>query len=118
VLFECFPYKYWKEGYQHLAWEYGLHHRWIQQPHAISWDRKILLTLLPQSVCMKYGQCRSYARGDDVRINEEQLNEIILTAKKLANGELSAMNTELRNPRGRFSRALTTEVTEEYINST
>lgn len=39
VLFEAFPYKYWKEGYMHLAWEFGLHHRWVQMEEAVSWDR-------------------------------------------------------------------------------
>lgn len=88
VLFEAFPYKYWKEGYMHLAWEFGLHHRWTQMEEAVSWDRylrrcfdvvhtcnqwlvvsqlcccgvglirKLILTLLPQSTCMKNLHCR------------------------------------------------------------
>lgn len=57
---------------------------------------KLVLTLLPQSVCMKNLHCRSYARGDDVIMSEANLDYVVQTAKALESGALGAHNTYLR----------------------
>ena len=58
---------------------------------------KIILTPLPQSVCMKNLHCRSYARGDDVIMSEASLDYVVKTAHALESGELGAHNTVLRD---------------------
>ena len=35
--------------------------------NSLTWDRKIILSLVPTSYCMLSKMCREYSRGDDVR---------------------------------------------------
>merc|ERR1711965_364841 len=53
VIFEIFPYKYWKDGYRPFANEYGLFHGWSQNRRATSWPRNVALSFISQESCMQ-----------------------------------------------------------------
>lgn len=65
VLFEVFPYRYWKRGYGPLSKEYGIIHSGVMSP-ATKWSAKFLLQFVKTSTCMKSKQCRGFARDQDV----------------------------------------------------
>lgn len=44
----------------------GIVHSSVMSP-PLTWDRKILLSIIPTWICMNYKECREYARGDNVR---------------------------------------------------
>ena len=73
VLFEVFPYRYYKRGYGPLSMEYGIIHGGVMSP-ALSWDRKLLLKLVTTEWCMLSKTCRNYARGDDVLLTKHGVN--------------------------------------------
>jgi hypothetical protein len=61
LLFEVYPYRYYKRGYGPLGKEIGVTHRGILSPPK-SFDRKVILPLLTTKKCMELKQCRTYAR--------------------------------------------------------
>lgn len=65
VLFEIFPYKYYKRAYGVLAKEYGIIHVGVMSP-PVSITHEYVLSFLSTDFCMKYITCRSFARDDDV----------------------------------------------------
>lgn len=46
TILEVFPYKYWKEGYAPLAWEWGVQHEHIMS-RPVSWSKRLALFLVP-----------------------------------------------------------------------
>jgi hypothetical protein len=70
VLFEVFPYRYFKRGYGPLSREYGVIHGGVMSPPVASGLFQRLLAMVPTRVCFALKQCRSYARGDDVRLTQ------------------------------------------------
>jgi hypothetical protein len=83
ILFEIFPYKYYKRGYGPLSGEYGKHilifpyvahvsssisgiiHSGVMSP-ATLWHTRYLLRYIKTAVCMQWKHCRGYARNQDV----------------------------------------------------
>ena len=65
ILFEIFPYKYYKRGYGPLSTEYGIIHTGVMSPPTL-WHTKLLLRWIRTSTCMQSKQCRGYARNQDV----------------------------------------------------
>ncbi len=65
LLFEVFPYRYYKRGYGPLGGEYGVLHAGAMSP-PLAWHRRLALAALPSRLCMLSKFCRNYARGDDV----------------------------------------------------
>lgn len=80
LIYEVFPYRYFKIGYQELASEYGVAHSWTEAQSPASLSRAVL-RLTSTEACMKSRKCRSFARKDDVRLSDSQLQEICLRAK-------------------------------------
>jgi len=81
VLFEVFPYRYYKRGYGPLSLDYGITHGGVMSP-PLSWDRRIVLPLVTTSWCMLSKTCRNYARGDDVILTQhgvDALEQVVTT---------------------------------------
>lgn len=69
ILFEVFPYKYFKTGYARFATEYGVSYNSVMSPPT-SWHTHLLLALVDTNTCMAYKQCRGYSRSADVIFTE------------------------------------------------
>jgi hypothetical protein len=65
ILFEVFPYKYYKRGYGPFGHEYGIIHSGVMSP-ATLWHTRFFLSVIKTSWCMQNKQCRGYARNQDV----------------------------------------------------
>lgn len=68
VLFEIFPYRYFKRGYGPLSREYGVVHGGVMSPPVREGVVRTLLSMVTTRVCFMYKDCRGIARGDDVRL--------------------------------------------------
>jgi hypothetical protein len=67
MLFEVFPYRYYKRAYGPLSKELAVHHSSAMSPVLTS-DRAALLSLVTTNMCMMWSKyCREYARGDNVK---------------------------------------------------
>jgi hypothetical protein len=75
VLFEVFPYKYYKRGYGPLSKEYGITHGGVMSPPLL-WHHGLFLRLVTTEWCMLSKQCRNYARNDDVWLTQHGVNEL------------------------------------------
>lgn len=76
LLFEIFPYKYYKRGYGPLGKEYGVIHSGVMSP-PLSWHTTVLLSLTTTADCMAGKQCRNYARGDNVHLTKHGVNRLV-----------------------------------------
>ena len=81
LLFEVFPYKYYKRGYGPLGREYGVIHAGVMSPPQ-SWHAGLLLGLLDTAACMLGKQCRNYARGDNVRLTQHGVNRLVSAVRQ------------------------------------
>ena len=68
ILFEVFPYRYFKRGYGPLSREYGVIHGGVMSPPVRGGVVRTLLSMVSTRVCFTYKDCRGVARGDDVRL--------------------------------------------------
>jgi len=67
LLFEVFPYRYYKRAYGPLSKELAVHHSSAMSP-VLTDDRATVLSLLTTTNCMLWSKyCREYARGDNVK---------------------------------------------------
>ena len=97
LLFEIFPYRSYKMGYEPLAKNYGLQHASIMSP-PLTWHRKFLLGLVSTDWCMTSKKCRKYARDGDVILTArgvQALHEAVL--KKLEPALEAAMGSKGRD---------------------
>lgn len=76
VIFEVFPYKYFKNTYASISQQYGIHHFYSQSKKPYSKSR-LVLSYISQEFCMSSIKCRSFSRGDDILISPE--NDIFIT---------------------------------------
>ena len=78
LLFEIFPYKYFRTTYLDLSSTFGIQHKWIQiqQPSSIS---RNILRFVSQDMCMNSGYCRHFARKDNIYLTPNEINAIINT---------------------------------------
>jgi hypothetical protein len=67
IIFEVFPYRYYKRGYGPFGGEYGVIHGGVMSP-PLRWHSWLLLSLVPTKWCMDFKTCREYARGDNVKL--------------------------------------------------
>jgi len=65
LLFEVFPYRYYKNGYGNLGGEYGVTHMGVMSPPT-TWHTALTLPFISTERCMDSKQCRGYARDQDV----------------------------------------------------
>lgn len=65
LLFEIFPYRYFKRGYGPFGAEYGVHHYGVMSPPLV-WYSRYILHLASTKWCMNSKTCRGYARSSDV----------------------------------------------------
>lgn len=97
VLFEIFPYMYFKPTYIHLSLTYGIHHRYRRNLSPTSLSRYILsFSGMKTENCMISRRCRTFARGDDVLVYEKDFKAIVSTMFEIENGDLSAQNAPFR----------------------
>lgn len=76
LLFEVFPYRYYKRGYGPLSKEYGVIHAGVMSP-PLTWHGGLLLPLISTAACMLGKQCRSYARSDNVHLTQHGVNRLV-----------------------------------------
>lgn len=91
VLFEVFPFQYFKNSYKALCNQVGIHHRFAQNSHPNSLSRYPLY-LVPMDSCMKMRRCRSYARGDSVSMPDDHIDLVVEALLDVENGMLHAGN--------------------------
>ena len=75
LLFEVFPYRYYKRGYGPLSDEYGVCHHGVMSP-ALHRMHQLVLPQWVTSGCMLSKQCRNFARNDDVLLTEHGVNRL------------------------------------------
>ena len=75
IIFEVFPYRYYKRGYGPFSNEYGVIHGGVMSP-ATSTINKVLLSLIPSDKCILSKQCRGYARNSDVLLTSHGVNKL------------------------------------------
>lgn len=82
LIFEVFPYKYYKRGYGPFGGEYGVHHAGVMSP-PLTWCGKNILKLITTNYCMNKKMCRSIARDTDVLLTQHGVNRLINSINKL-----------------------------------
>jgi hypothetical protein len=104
LLFEVFPYKYFKNSYLNLAATYGVRYKWVQDTRPTSLSRA-LLYLVPQDLCMKFNRCRSHARGDSVVMTHDHLAAVVAAIREieLADEIVREIVAGIREQRENFS---------------
>lgn len=80
ILFEIFPYRYFKRGYCPLSTQFGIIHSGVMSP-PIGLFARMVLTSLPTRVCFASKHCRGLARGDDVRLTQHGANRLVRLIK-------------------------------------
>lgn len=83
LLFEVFPYRYYKRGYGPLGNEYGLYHHGVMSP-ALSWTHRLILPQTVTAACMLSKQCRNFARNDDVHFTKHGMDRLKEGINKLS----------------------------------
>lgn len=78
LLYEIFPYKYFRTTYLDLSLTYGVNHKCIQMQQPSSITRSIL-RLIPQDKCMNSGLCRNFARKDNIYLTQNEITDIVHT---------------------------------------
>lgn len=81
LLFEVFPYRYYKRGYGPLGREYGVMHAGVMSP-PLGWANRLLLGLVSTEWCMADKQCRNFARGDNVLLTKHGVNRLVRIVKE------------------------------------
>lgn len=76
LLFEVYPYKYFKQAYSPLSREFGVRHGNVMSP-AVSNLNALLLHGLTTKTCMEYKYCRVFSRADDVLLTTYGSNQLI-----------------------------------------
>ena len=98
-IIEVFPYKYYRESYFQLAHQFGIHHRWIQNPDPVPsstyWKKKKkywgarysmdvqLLRSISQEACMADITCRSFARSRDIDMPDSHIHVVLQTMREI-----------------------------------
>ena len=85
LIYEVFPYKYFKSGYQPLAEEIGVEHHFACQEAPISALQGLLLGLIPRQLCMFHVKCRNYARHFNVYITPAMIQHFSMNTVALVN---------------------------------
>jgi len=80
LLFEVFPYRYYKRGYGPLGREYGVIHAGVMSPPT-SWLAGLALGLVGTGWCMGDKQCRNFARGDNVQLTQHGVARLVRAVK-------------------------------------
>jgi len=100
TIIEVFPYKYYRESYFQLAHQFGLTHRWIQNPEPVpssASSRKYwgytsssrysvdvqLLQSISQETCMADITCRSFARSRDINMPDSHIQLVLHTMREI-----------------------------------
>mmetsp|Transcript_4543 Transcript_4543/g.6956 ORF Transcript_4543/g.6956 Transcript_4543/m.6956 type:complete len:421 (+) Transcript_4543:126-1388(+) len=76
LLFEVYPYRYYKPAYGPLSSEYGVHHGSVMSTPQSMWNRLVLAGITTET-CMTTKICREFARSDNVALTERGIQELI-----------------------------------------
>ena len=87
ILFEIFPYKYFKPSYLNMVRQLGIHHRWVQNAQPTS-NSRMVLRLISQNWCMNSNRCRTHARGDSVQVTDDHFLSIFAALASLESARL------------------------------
>ena len=91
VLLEVFPYKYYKESYFAVAYQFAVHHLWTQNIQPTSLSAQVLRGV-SQGTCMADVQCRSFARSMNVELPPFHMEYILNAMKQVQTGVLGLRN--------------------------
>lgn len=81
VLFEVFPYRYYKRAYGPLSHEYGIIHGGTMSP-SLSWWNYFWLSSIRTKWCMDSKYCRGFARNSDVTLTTGGVNQLMEVVNK------------------------------------
>ena len=79
LVFEVFPYRYFKRGYGPFAKEYGIYHAAVMSPATTASRSSGLATLMDMILtmdCMDNKFCRGWARSDDVMLTHHGVQRL------------------------------------------
>ena len=76
LLFEIYPFRYYKPAYAPMSIEFGVMHGKVMS-RPTRWDTSLILRHLETSTCFKYKSCRSYARNQDVVLEEDKVDYLV-----------------------------------------
>ena len=76
VIFEVFPYRYYKRAYGPLSVEYGIIHGGSMSP-PLSWFNYLLLSNVKTQWCMENKYCRGFARNSNVMLTPNGVNKLV-----------------------------------------
>ena len=76
LLFEIYPFRYYKPAYAPMSIEFGVMHGKVMSPPT-RWDTSLILRHLETSTCFKYKSCRSYARSQDVVLDQDRIDMLV-----------------------------------------
>eukprot|EP01039_Chlorochromonas_danica_P009398 gene9398-10381_t len=75
LLFEVFPYKYYKPAYSPFSKEFGVYHGGVMSV-GTSWLSKYVFPFVTTQACMQMKQCRVYSRDQDVILSRHGVNRL------------------------------------------
>jgi hypothetical protein len=84
IVFEVFPYRYYKRAYGPLSNEYSIIHGGVMSP-SMSWFNYFLLSNVKTQWCMESKFCRGYARNSDVKLTAHGVNQLMVLVQRLIN---------------------------------
>lgn len=76
ILFEVFPYRYYKRAYGPLSLEYGLVHVGSMSPPQTWWST-YFIHLVSSAYCMDSAECRGFARQSDVAVTKLGVDKLL-----------------------------------------
>jgi hypothetical protein len=91
ILLEVFPYKYYKESYFAVSYQFAVHHLWTQNIQPTSPSAQVLRGVT-QGQCMASVGCRSFARSMNVELPDSHMEYILDAMKKVQSGALGLHN--------------------------
>lgn len=94
ILFEIFPYKYYKRGYGPFGHEYGIVHAGVMSPPT-TWHTELFLSYITTQYCMDSKFCRGYARNSDVMLTEHGMKKLVavIEEQKITSGTQPSSST-------------------------
>ena len=91
VLFEVYPYKYYKRSYFPLTAQFDVHHVFVQNVDPTSLSAQMWLQNVPLEECMKTFQCRKFARKQDIDMTPSHMAELLHVVHQVESGRVSRL---------------------------
>ena len=102
VLFEVYPYKYYKRSYFPLTNQFDVHHVFVQNVDPTSLSAQVWLHNVPLEECMKTFQCRKFARKQDIDMFPMHMAELLEVIHQVEAGRVTPLPTPIFDEKKRL----------------